>query len=226
MSDLPPTGFPATARAVRQAFAGARLDAASFGRPLSPCSLAACGGTCCYDGVYVNPEVAAVLEHLAHREAPFFRSVGLDLPDPVIVEEPGEDGASYPRTALRHEPFHREVEGYPEHFADTACAFLLADARCGLQVLAEARGLHPWHYKPMACWLHPISLSPEEVVLHDAATDPYAEGGCGGFSSATPCGRTDPCGRPAARVLRPELEHLGAWLGRDLLAELAGGADG
>ena len=212
--DEPPkTAFPATERALRAALAGAELDASSFERRLAPCDLARCGGTCCHDGVHVNPEVALVLENLARREGEFFRAVGLNLPDPVVVEEETEEGRVR-RTALRPRPFHALVEDYPPHFADTACAFLTEDALCGLQLLAEARGKHPWHYKPMACWLHPISISPERIELHDEGSDPYR----GGFTTQTHCGRTAACGRPAREVLRAELEFLGEVLGRDLLA--------
>lgn len=73
------TAFPATERALRAALADAELDAASFERRLAPCSLARCGGTCCHDGVHVNPEVALVLENLARRERDFFCEVGRDL---------------------------------------------------------------------------------------------------------------------------------------------------
>lgn len=212
----PRTAFPATESSLRAALADAELDRASFERRLAPCTLAKCGGTCCYDGVYVNAEQAPVLEHAVRRNRAFFAEIGLELPERAIVEEETEEGTSR-RTALRPRPFRALVPDYPAHFAETACCFLLDDGRCGLQMLAEAEGRHPWHYKPLACWLHPVSISPERIELHDEATDPYNEGEYRGFSSRTHCGRTDPCGRPAREVLRAELEFLGEILGRDLL---------
>ncbi len=207
----PRTAYPATESALRAMLADAGLDRASFERPLARCDLAHCRGTCCSEGVTLNDEVAAVLRHLLRKEADFFRASGVD-PETALERE----GRAW-RTALRPEPFHALVPDYPAHLPDTACAFLLADSRCALQALADARGLHPWHYKPLACWLHPVSISPEGVVLHDAATDPYGEHT--GFTTATHCGRTAPCGRPAAEVLRAEIDFLGEVLGRDLLGE-------
>ena len=209
----PRTAYPATESALRAALADAPLDRASFQRPLSRCALTRCHGTCCSEGVYLNAEVAATLRNLLRREGERFRSLGMERPEEAVVEEV-EDGVRSVRTALRPKPFRARVPDYPAHFPETACAFLLDDARCALQVVAEAKGLHPWHYKPLACWLHPVSLSPEGIRLHDTASDPYP----GGWTSRTHCGRTEPCGRPALEVLGAELEFLGSVLGRDLLA--------
>lgn len=209
---LPDTAFPATARAVRASLADAPFDAASFERPLARCALARCHGTCCAEGVYLNPEVAAVVRTLERRHGDFLAGVGLDTSSPLVVEEPEEEGPPSVRTARRPKAFHALVPDYPYHFPDTACAFLTPDARCALQLLAEREGRHPWHYKPLACWLHPISLAPSGIRLHDRASDPYP----GGFTTATHCGRTVEGGRPAREVLAAELEYLGAMLGREL----------
>lgn len=220
LPESPRTAFPATEAALRASLAGVGLNRASFLRPLAACSLAHCRGTCCTEGVYLNPEVAAVLRDVVRRNEDLFKELGLDLSRPLIVAE-AEGRVTHHRTALYPRPFHGRVDGYPPHFHDTACSFLLEDGRCALQSLAIARGLHPWHFKPLACWLHPISITASGVELPDELSDPYREGDGGGFSSQTFCGRTEPCGRPAHQVLRPELDFLGAILGRDLLAEPA-----
>ena len=209
----PRTAYPATESALRAALAHAPLDRESFERPLARCALARCHGTCCAEGVYLNAEVAATVRNLLRRDGELFRSLGMERPAEAVVEEV-EDGVRSVRTALRPKPFRALVPDYPAHFPETACAFLLDDARCALQVVAEAKGLHPWHYKPLACWMHPISISPEGIRLHDRASDPYP----GGWTSETHCGRTEPCGLPARDTLRAELEFLGGILGRDLLA--------
>lgn len=210
----PRTACPATESALRATLADAPLDRASFERPLLPCALGRCHGTCCSEGVYLNAEGALVIRNLLRREAELFRALGMERPEEALVEET-EDGVRSVRTARRPKPFRALVPDYPAHFAETSCAFLLPDARCALQAAAEAKGLHPWHYKPLACWLHPVSISPEGIRLHDAASDPHA----GGWTTETHCGRTEPCGRPAREVLAAELEFLGGILGRDLLAE-------
>lgn len=205
------TAFPATERFLRAALAGASLDAASFQRRLSPCSLARCGGTCCAEGATLNGEEALVLRQITRRHSDFLRSLVPDLPEQAITRADGVD-----RTALKPRPFRHRVSDYPPHFPETACAFLQEDSRCALQSLADAQGKHPWTYKPLACWLHPISISAEQITLPSTRTDPYP----GGFASQTHCGREDLCGQAAHEVLVHELAFLGQMLGRDLLAEL------
>lgn len=211
----PPTAFPATARALREACGDAPLDAASFAVPLRPCALAACRGTCCTHGVTLNAEEALVIRQVVARRGEALRAVAPALPAAPLVREP--DGVV--RTALLPRAMHATVVGYPAHFPDAACAFLAPDARCALQVLAEAEGRHPWHYKPLACWLHPIAVGADGIRLPDEAHDPHP----GGFASCTPCGRAlpgAPRARPAGEVLARELAHLGAWLGRPLGAAM------
>lgn len=207
----PATAFRATAAALHAACAGAELDAASFARPLRRCALARCGGTCCAEGVTLNPEEALVVRQLTRKHGERLRAFVPDLPEPAVVDEEGVT-----RTARKPRPFRALVPDYPEHFPETACAFLGPDARCALQRLAEAEGEHPWTYKPLACWLHPIAVSPERVWLPDPASDPNP----GGFASQTHCGRVAADGPPAHEVLAAELEWLGGLLERDLAAEL------
>lgn len=220
----PPTAYPATARALRDAFADAPLDVASFARPLARCALTDCRGTCCTEGVTLNAEEAMVLRTLVRREGDALRALAPELPaapilpeavasdDADVEDDPDDDGPA--RTALVPRRYHGVVAGYPPHFHDAACAFLTPDARCALQALADARGRPSWYWKPLACWLHPIALDGAGIRLPDAASDRY-----GGFASATPCGRDAPGGRAAHEMLAPELDALGALLGRDLRAE-------
>jgi hypothetical protein len=174
--ETPQTAFPATGRLLRSMLADARLYAASFERRISPCTLGRCGGTCCAEGATLNAEEALVLKQVSRKHSEFLRGLVPDLPEPAIVREGGVE-----RTALKVRPFRSRVPDYPMHFPETACAFLLEDARCALQCLAEEEGKHPWTYKPLACWLHPISISPEVIQLPDESTDPYP----GGFASRT-----------------------------------------
>ena len=215
----PITAFAATESALRVGLKDAEIDGASFERKLQPCALERCRGTCCCEGVYVNEEVAAVIEAICKKNVDFFREIGLDLPDKVIITESGGEGDSL-RTPLRSFPFHELVEDYPEHFNDTACCFLLNDGRCGLQMLAEVEGRHPWFYKPQACWLHPIAVVRGKILLHNEENDPYQEEDSRGFSSQTFCGKTALCGQPAHIVLKDELNFLGRILGRDLIQEI------
>lgn len=118
-----------------------------------------------------------------------------------------------------------KVADYPEHFPNTNCVFLLDDARCALQSLAVEEGKHPWHYKPLTCWLHPLSISsgPKHkpmLTLYSEENDPQRYPDYDGFVCRTQCGRTCSGGEPAWQVLRWEIETLGEIGGRDLIAEI------
>lgn len=213
------TVFAGTEAVLRNELRFARLDGREFDRPLKRCALAKCRGTCCYDGVPVDTDTAAVLQRLARDRAADFAAIGVTLPSEVIVD--GEwHGAVSRKTAVRPFPMHALAEDYPDHFADTACVFLLDDGRCALQALAERDGLHRWHYKPITCWLHPIKIADGAVRLYDETSDPDRYPDYDGFASRTPCGRTMGDGCPAAQVLQEELTYLGRILRRDLRADL------
>jgi hypothetical protein len=212
------TAFADSERSLRERCVGARLEPAEWQRKLSRCSLANCRGTCCYDGIAVDDAMAAVIERLAAARAGDFAAMGLELPDQVIVDSEWQ-GVRSRKTAVRPFPFRAAVPDFPRHFDETACVFLLDDSRCALQVLATNDGRHPWHYKPFACWLHPIKLTAAGIRLYDETTDPERLPGYDGFVCRTHCGRTAADGTPAAELLREELAFLGRLIARDLLAE-------
>jgi hypothetical protein len=145
--------------------------------------------------------------------------MGLNLPEKVI-EKSEWNGIKGVKTSVRPFPFRSLVKDYPTHFNETACVFLLEDGRCGLQILSEQEGKHPWYYKPFTCWLQPIKLTDSTIRLYDETSDPNKLPNYDGFVIRTFCGRTETCGRPAAEVLKEELDFLGKLLGRDLLSEL------
>ncbi len=202
------------------------LDQDRLARPLARCELADCRGTCCHDGVYLADEEADVIRDLVDQAGDEFLALGLRLPDPCVVygEESGIAAGRKTATVAVSRDVH--ADDYPEHFPLTRCAFLLPDARCALQVIAEQRGLPKWHYKPTTCWLHPLSLltgggRTPILTLHDESNDPQIRPGYPGFVPHTHCGRTCSNGQPAREVLVEELTALGALGGRNLLAELA-----
>ena len=219
------TAYPNDEATLRSRVGGGRVDAESFRRPVARCEISTCRGMCCYDGVYVSPESAAVIERVAREQAAFFAGLHLALPDRVIVEGdwPWKKGGL--KTAVTHRPFSKTVEGFPPHFTDTACVFLTGDGHCALQLLSVQLGRHPWYYKPVKCWMHPITLEGEGravLLLHSDRTDPYRVPGYDGFVSRIFCGRTCPGGAPASVVLADELSFLSRIVGRDLLLEATG----
>lgn len=219
------TAYPEDEARLRMRLTGGRVDTESFRRPLARCEIAVCRGMCCYDGVYVSPESAAVVERAAVEHADFFAGLGLRLPDPIIVEGEWAWKPGGLKTAVTQRQFSNTVQEFPPHFKDTACAFLTHDGLCSLQLLSQRLGRHPWYYKPMKCWMHPITLEGDEqsvLVLHDDRTDPYRLPGYDGFVSKIFCGKTCPGGKPASAVLSDELSFLSRIVGRDLLAEAGG----
>ena len=214
------TAFSKSAAILKEQYAAANFQFNEFQRKITRCSLSTCRGMCCYGGVKVDDETAAVLQRLAIERASDFRDMGLSLPE-LVVEATEWRGAPGNITVLKPFPFRELVREYPKHFDETACVFLLDDSRCGLQVLGELDGKHPWYYKPFSCWLLPIKIYDGEVHLFDYDSDPFRFPDYDGFISRIFCGRTEECGHPAAIALQPELEFLGRLLDRDLVAELS-----
>ncbi|MHB1297189.1 MAG: DUF3109 family protein [Gemmatimonadaceae bacterium] len=212
--DTARTAFPETVLAARGALAAAPVDRASFERPLSLCDISRCHGACCSDGVPLNPEEARVLSELVEAEAPALVHLGLRPDSLVAMAEPGGSG----HTGIRARAPGERSPRHPASVPDTACAMLTADGLCGLQVLAVDRGMHPWFWKPMTCWLHPVAvdetgirLPPEGVTRERAYRD-------GGYASVTECSRAGLNARPASHVLAAEIGFLGELIGRDLVS--------
>lgn len=219
------TAYPHDEAGLRTRLATGRVDAEAFRRPLARCEIASCRGMCCYDGVYLSPESAAVVEQAAVLHAEFFAGLGLQLSDPIIVEGDWAWKKGGLKTAVRPRTFSRTVQGFPPHFKDTACVFLTNDGLCSLQLLSQHLGRHPWYYKPVKCWMHPITLEGDEsgvLMLHNDRTDPYRLPGYDGFVTRIFCGNTCPGGKPAFAVLSDELNFLSRIVGRDLRSEAKG----
>ena len=201
---------------LRHAYHALPLARAGFARPLAVCAMADCRGLCCYDGVYLDAPTEAAIAALVDERRADFAAMGLDLPDDVVVSGEGNRR----KTATKAWDGPVSVPDYPQAFNRTACVFHLDDGRCGFQVLAGADGLHPWAYKPHACWLFPISISRGAIAVHDDRVHPSASPAYNDFVVTTKCGRTQPDGRPAVEALAEELRYLGQILGRDLIAEV------
>jgi hypothetical protein len=224
MSECSLTAYPRAEAWLRDYLAHAPVAVDTLRRPLTRCELTACQGMCCHDGIFLDNDEPAVLTELVQREGDFFRSLGLTLPEPVVVHGEFKDMVSGPRTALVPRSWRGRIEGFPAHFEDTACCFLLDDGRCSLQVLSAARGKHRWYYKPIGCWMHPLTMdcTPEPAIgLHTLQSDPYRLPGYEGFVSRTFCANACQGGSPAYETLREELTMLGAIIGRDLVGEIA-----
>ena len=213
------TAFTSAQANLRERLQTVSIDAREFQQRLSRCSLENCRGMCCYDGVPVDDDTAHLLRKLSIERADDFREMGLALPREVIVDNQWR-GVVSKKTAVQPFPFRSLVKDFPDHFEETACVFHLDDGRCGLQLLSERDGKHPWFYKPFACWLHPIKITGTSIHLYDETTDPNRYPDYDGYVSRTFCGRRSKDGCPAADLLRDELQYLEHILDRDLLTSL------
>ena len=217
--------YPKTRELLVDTVRAMRLDIEALSRPLRRCDLGTCGGTCCHDGVYLSSGEAGALRALVQEEREGLEKTGISLPEQVVVYGKWRDITSGPKTATRAAAMRKSVPDYPAHFPETNCVFLLPDARCALQAYSVDQGLHPWHWKPLTCWLHPLSIAagPDHkpiLTLYSEETDPQRFEDYDGFVCRTHCGRTEREGEPAWQVLREELEALGEMGGRDLIAEI------
>lgn len=221
----PISAFGETVGGLRDIVRHLTIDLAALSQPIQRCDLARCRGTCCHDGVYLDRAEVKVLGDLVDRHREELSALGADLPAEPIVRGDWRGVVSGPKTATRPWPMSELADDYPAHFPDTACVFLLPDARCALQQFAIDRGHDPWFFKPATCWMHPLSIDqpesgPPRLTLHNADTDPQRFPDYDGFACRTHCGRIVSDGEPAWSVLAWEIGHLGRIGGRDLLGEI------
>lgn len=216
------TSFPSLQRELARQVREARLDHAAFEMPLRVCELTTCRATCCHDGVYLDAEERAVIGEVIADHPEQLAAYGWQA-DAIFQIV---DGRWKSVTVASDD----HPEDFPAHFPNTRCVFLDGQHRCVLQRLAMDEGRHPWFWKPISCWMHPLILQPgarDERPLLTLATpenDPAAQPGYPGFSAFTPCGAVCSGGPAAKQTLAAELKLLGDIGGRELLSEL--GNDG
>lgn len=203
--------------AIRAAYRDAPLDVAAFRRRYARCDLAECQGMCCYGGVSPEQAEIAVIKQATKAHRAFFREAGLDITDMPFTHT----ADNQVRTDIA--PF--AYASLPAHFDHTACALRDAQGRCTLQLLGARLGEDAWWFKPLTCWLFPISLTDAEdrpcITIHTERSDPVKSGHYPGFTAHTRCGAEHPGGIEGHRLFRDELGALSELLGRDLLKELA-----
>lgn len=216
------TAYGGMERELARQLREAALDHDAFELKLKVCELSQCRATCCHDGVILCDEEVAIIAELVESKRDELLQFGWNHED-FLVESGGSK-----RSVTLEAGDDDLPEGFPVHFPKTRCVFLDEEHRCVLQRLAMEEGRHPWFWKPISCWMHPLILRPGEsgdrpvLTLARPGNDPAAGPGYPGFSSSTPCGMAQISGAPAWEALRPELELLGSIGGRDLIGELSG----
>ncbi|MGJ8698269.1 MAG: hypothetical protein ACSHYF_18255 [Verrucomicrobiaceae bacterium] len=189
------SAYPRTVGVLAGQLREAAVDHEAFEMPLPLCRLSECRATCCHDGVVLSEEEAELIGEGVVRLA---------------------DGRLKTETvAASGEELAAE---FPGHFPKTRCVFLDEKHRCLWQLKSVEEGRHPWFYKPVSCWMHPVLIAKREgrplLTLRRAEDDEA------GFATQTPCGKLRAEADPARVTLGMELEMLGGISGRDFLAEL------
>lgn len=215
-TSLPESAFPKTLLELRSRHGNSEVDARAFSRPLVRCDIGDCAGQCCTEGTSLGDEEVEVLTRLVRSERTFFESHGVQDPDAQIQSSGRAGGGGRTLVRERHDS---EVAGdFPIRFGHAACSFLVDGGRCSFQLLSVERGRPAWWWKPVRCWLHPVSLRDGTIGL---SGQERAEGGRMADPATSRCSRLTPSGTPAHELLADELEWLGRTLRRDLRSELA-----
>lgn len=212
--------MPETKKYFKRRLKNCPIDYKSFATPLRLCEMEDCRGMCCYDGVCLDESEEHYITAIVNAHPNHFKKLG------ITVDNAFEDaeflGSPTRKTATKPCTYPEKVE-FPEHFEDTSCIFRHKDGRCSLQALAMEHGEHPWAYKPPSCWLHPISLERDDqsiLWLPTRGKDHVVDEDYPGYSSYTRCGECVVGEQPAYESLKPELDVLGAIIGRDFYAEI------
>lgn len=220
--EQPSTAYPGIEEALSGQLREAALDHGAFAMRLKACELPKCRATCCHDGALLTEEEMTGIAEAVEGHRPLLAGYGWTAAH--YLTEDGRQG----RTVTLGAGDGLLADDFPPHFPKTRCVFLDGQHRCVLQRLAMDTGRHPWWWKPVSCWMHPLLLRPPAgsrrplLTLARPGADPAAGKDYPGFGSCTPCGIEHPDGPPAWQTLRPELELLGKISGRDLLRELGG----
>ena len=201
--------FPNLQESLAETVRSALIDYESLGTLLRSCDLKKCRGMCCHDGVFLGAEEKGGLAA-------------------EFGEENFEVSGKRWRTKRRRAKDSELAVNFPSHFPRTRCYFLDEKDFCKLQVAAVEQRHEPWYWKPVPCWLHPLSFHQDRetgrpvLVLPQEGKDPQGKSGYPGFASCTTCGLADcdPQAKPAYEVLADELNFLGQIGSREILEEV------
>ena len=169
---------------------------------LERCDIAACEAMCCYDGAYLEPDDEVRIQTAMANYPEFFRQV----PENPVVSENWRGFGAGRKTARRPWRYRRVI---PAHFTSTRCVFAEDNGYCSLESAARAHGLHPWTFKPTACFLFPMPGNDSRKGPIPPGKDPHDLGpDYPGYATIVDCGKHRPEGRPWREVLREELEVI------------------
>lgn len=117
-----------------------------------------CNGECCYYGVYTDKTESEKILSLKDKLIPLMdETQSKNISD--WFEEPQEDDDFESGIAVGTEVINGK------------CAFLDKNGLCVIQSLAINEGKHPWDYKPLYCYLFPITIFEKALTLDNEHID-------------------------------------------------------
>jgi len=113
-----------------------------------------CNGECCYYGVYTDKAEHETILSLKDKLIPLMdETQSKNISE--WFEEPQEDDDFDSGIAVGTQVINGK------------CTFLDKDGLCVIQSLAINEGKHPWDYKPLYCYLFPITIFEKTLTLDD-----------------------------------------------------------
>ncbi|MFA4924713.1 MAG: DUF3109 family protein [Ignavibacteriaceae bacterium] len=113
-----------------------------------------CNGECCYYGVYTDKTESENILSLKDKLIPLMDETQ-SKNSSGWFEEPQEDNDFESGIAVGTEVINGK------------CAFLDKNGLCVIQSLAINEGKHPWDYKPLYCYLFPVTIYEGALTLDD-----------------------------------------------------------
>jgi hypothetical protein len=150
----PFTAYPGIEETLSRQLREAALDHEAFTMRLKACELPKCRATCCHDGALLTDEEMAGISEAVEGHRDRLARYGWTAERYLTVT--GRQG----RTVTLEADDEVLAENFPPHFPKTRCVFLDSEHRCVLQRLAMDTARHPWWWKPVSCWMHPLLLRP------------------------------------------------------------------
>ena len=117
-----------------------------------------CNGECCYYGVYTDKAEHETILSLKDKLIPLMD----DTQSKVVsewFEEPVPDDDFDSGIAVGTQVINGK------------CTFLDKNGLCVIQSLAINEGKHPWDYKPLYCYLFPVTIFEKTLTLDDDHID-------------------------------------------------------
>jgi len=108
-----------------------------------------CEAVCCYDGVSLTFDEIMKINVFVENNREYFSF----LPEEYIVGN---------RTITRKQEY---TDSFPEELHKTRCIFGLENGDCSLQSRSLELGLHPWAMKPEPCWLFPLRVETDKIII-------------------------------------------------------------